>query len=734
MKTMQSIFQAPRALALAFALSLGGYGTVIASDGNPVFRGSWPGFSRGAITVAVSGEYAYASGDVGLDVFDLSQPSSPQRVGRCDIDGCNFEPYSTWAANLALSGHFAYLARGCRLDVIDIANPVQPARVGGYQAPYGGLECVAVSGNYAYVLGGRWDGTNWIRGLQVFGVSSPANPQSMGWCPIRRQGRDLVVSGNYAYVAENEQDVVGNWKGGLEVMDISSPATPKPVGWYDAGDAALTWVQKVAVSGNYAYLGGANGLQVIDISNPADPQLAGEIDTGAVGSLALSGKYAYVGTMEWNVSALKVIDISNPARPQWVGVSDSLGIGRGFMSAAVSSHYACVGVVDVGLQVIDISNPASPELLGVIETMGQTRNVALSGNYAYLAEGYAGLRVIDVSNAGSPRKVGEYHTSAAAETVAVSGKYACVGELEYAGGWVSRLEVVDISNPAEPKHVGWYDPGDAVWKPAVSGNYAYLPGPGGLQVIDVSNPADPQRVGGYADAKDLTGFVWNQSVAVVSNRAYVANGADGLLVLDVSNPTNITKVGGYRTVAQVWKIGVSGYYACLAGAYDLHVIDISNPTNPLLVGRYGLPEEGGWYIYTMAVAGNYVYLNLNVCGPGAVCRLEVIDISNPSHPERVGSGPYFADGVFGVAGSGNHIYLAGVTEGLLILEMQPFIKSIAMQSQDLKLSWEGFGLARLQRATRLTNPDWNDVPGSEATNNIILPIEGASAFFRLAKP
>jgi hypothetical protein len=272
------------------------------------------------------------------------------------------------------------------------------------------------------------------------------------------------------------------------------------------------------------------------------------------------------------------------------------------------------------------------------------------------------------------------------------------------------------------------------WKVALSGNYAYLPGPGGLQVVDISNPANPRRVGGYADAKDLTGFVFNQSVVVAGDYAYVANGTNGLLVLDVSDPTSITKVGGCEIGTEVWQIAVSGHFAYLAGTYDLHVIDISNPVNPLLVGRYELPEEGGWWIYTIAVAGKYVYLNLNVCGPGAACRLEVIDISNPSHPERVGSGPYFADGVGGMAVSGNQIYLAGGPEGLLILEMQPFIKSVAKQGQDLKLSWEGFGLARLQRATRLTDPDWQDVPGSEATNNITLPIEGASAFFRLAKP
>ena len=84
--------------------------------------------------------------------------------------------------------------------------------------------------------------------------------------------------------------------------------------------------------------------------------------------------------------------------------------------------------------------------------------------------------------------------------------------------------------------------------------------------------------------------------------------------------------------------------------------------------------------------------------------------------------------------SGNQVHLATGAEGLLILEMQPFVKSIAKEGQDLKLSWEGFGLARLQRATRLTNPDWRDLPGLEAASNATLPIDGASAFFRLVTP
>jgi hypothetical protein len=720
MKTMQSIFQAPRALALAFALSLGGCGTAIGGESNPVLIGSWPGFTRGsASAIVLCGNYAYVGkspweGD-SLDILDLSQPLNPQRVGRCDITG--FLPYDS-SANVAVSGHFMYLASSYGLEVMDIADPGHPQLVGGYEDSYPDyLDCLAVSGNYAYLAGERYEGAT-IHFLRVFDVSNPANPQRMGSCPSRKAGNQLVVSGNYAYLAEI---------GGLEVIDISNPADPKPAGWYAAGGAGAG---EVALSETFVFLAGSYGLQVIDVSNPASPRRVGQTDLNCgFGPLAMSGHCAYGVTIAWpSPPRLMVIDLFDHTHPQTVGTSDTL-LGTEPLSIAVSGHHAYVGSLDSGLQVIDIANPASPQALGANETMGTTDDVALSGNYAYLAEGHAGLKVIDVSNAASPRKVSEYYTIASAEAVVVSDKYAYVNESDYIGDeWVYRLEVVDISNPAEPKHVCWYNSGTWIGKPAVSGNYAYLPEPGGLQVIDISNPAGPQRVGGYADARDLTGL------AVAGDRAYVANGADGLLVLDVSNPTNVAKVGGCKIGTDAGTIAVSGHYACLAGTFDLHVIDISNPTNPLLVGRYELPEDGGWWIYTMAVVGNYVYLNLNMVGPGGGYRLEVIDISNPSHPERVGSGPYIADGVLGMEVSGNQIHLAGGTQGLLILELQPFIKSVANQGQDLKLSWEGFGLARLQRATRLTNPDWSDVPGSEATNSITLPIEGASAFFRLDKP
>lgn len=54
---------------------------------------------------------------------------------------------------------------------------------------------------------------------------------------------------------------------------------------------------------------------------------------------------------------------------------------------------------------------------------------------------------------------------------------------------------------------------------------------------------------------------------------------------------------------------------------------------------------------------------------------------------------------------------------------------------DLVLSWNDATVGlRLQRTSSLTAPDWQDVPGSETTNQVAWPAESGAAFFRLVEP
>jgi hypothetical protein len=59
-----------------------------------------------------------------------------------------------------------------------------------------------------------------------------------------------------------------------------------------------------------------------------------------------------------------------------------------------------------------------------------------------------------------------------------------------------------------------------------------------------------------------------------------------LVALDLE----LMRVGGYDTSGQAWDVAVSGNYAYVAdGTNGLQVIDVSNPANPQRVGQISQP-------------------------------------------------------------------------------------------------------------------------------------------------
>jgi hypothetical protein len=74
-------------------------------------------------------------------------------------------------------------------------------------------------------------------------------------------------------------------------------------------------------------------------------------------------------------------------------------------------------------------------------------------------------------------------------------------------------------------------------------------------------------------------------------------------------------------------VAVSGNYAyVVAGGSGLQVIDVSNPAHPQRVGGYDTIGAATG----VAVSGNYAYVADGFAG------LQVIDVSNPANPQRVG--------------------------------------------------------------------------------------------------
>lgn len=217
------------------------------------------------------------------------------------------------------------------------------------------------------------------------------------------------------------------------------------------------------------------------------------------------------------------------------------------------------------------------------------------------------------------------------------------GETNHEGG----LEIYGLENPSAPIPLGGCK--GRTWAKAVHvvGHYAYLAegaaktytnDPGLFEIIDVSDPANPVRLSGG----DTLGQA--NAVRVVNNYAYVAestrwtgtNLLGALEIFDVSTPTNPVRVAIFDTTGSVTSVEVSGHHAYLAdGVTDLQVLDISDPGNPQRVGDYHSDATHNACGFEPGGPANFVQVVGHLAYSAGENGLHVLDISDPMHPVSV---------------------------------------------------------------------------------------------------
>jgi hypothetical protein len=164
----------------------------------------------------------------------------------------------------------------------------------------------------------------------------------------------------------------------------------------------------------------------------------------------------------------------------------------------------------------------------------------------------------------------------------------------------------------------------------------------GLRIIDVTNPQSPIEIG-YNDSLNYA-----DRVVVSGNYAYVT---DGLLrIIDVSNAHGPTEAAYCHLPGTSMDVAVSGNYAYVTVGGGLQIVDVSDPHHPTLNGFCSTPHNPP---YGVAVSGNDVYV------ADADSGLRVIDVSDPQHPTEIGR---YHDSLLlarGVVVSGGYAYVAG---------------------------------------------------------------------------
>lgn len=504
--------------------------------------------------------------------------------------------------DIAIQGDYAYCALYRWLYIVDISDRFSPVIVARLFMPEcSGNNSIAVNGSYAYL-------SQRTGGLTVVDVSDPSAPAVVTTIPPPSMGdcRETAISGDYAYVA--------CYAAGLQVLSLADPANPVQVALLPP----LTFApREVMLSGSFAYLFRRyDAVDIVDISDPANPVYAGTIDPGYeyLIDADIVGSTVY---LSFEDSGLVIVDVSDPANPAEIGRYPLPGDYHCY-NLAVHDSVAYLQIISPQNEThtIDVSDPTQPTLIDYLEPMLDPGRLYISENYAYQYWRLPGnLFIYEVLDPTAFSLAGQCDVTVSAVSGAVSGGYA------FAHIYENYLSVIDISDPLRPAFASNLFIPAGTGPVEVSGNLACLIIDGMLYTIDVAAPATPQVLGTY----DFPGEVVD--LAVAGQHAFLADNSAGLLIVDISSPATPELVGssgpGFICVS------VSGDYAYAGRGPDgvgLHIIDISDPTGPDPITVYG-----DMVVDRVYAADGFAYVS------NSDILFTIIDVSDPLNPEDLGS-------------------------------------------------------------------------------------------------
>lgn len=531
-------------------------------------------------------------------------------------------------------------------------------------------------------------------------------------CPLRSaQALTLetvsYVSGDYMrhaaargdYLFRTTQDAMAGGK--LLIHDLSDPSHPRLAAALDLGHFAysLAVSEKLAVAGGW-------GLRLVGISDPAAPVDYGEsmLSRNPYG-LGLIGDTLYVADLN---EGLLVVDISNPAAPSVLG---GLGIGSGVVGLAVDPPYALLLDWYDRVHVVNVANPAAPTKVGVWQSPIEVTAMAVRGAYGYVV-GDEQLRVINLST-WPPVEHPAYRFDRQAYDLALAGCYAFVA-LSYPDAVVA----LDVSEPASPilaayLPVDWQgrdlaaSDSQAVliggegqvlgidadtltesyeiprmrvpvygFQVAASSGYAYVTSgwgssPGGeLSVINTTTPEAPVKAAALPSDASPTWVVAAGGLLYVSLDGI----SPSLAIYDIADPARPVNIGGLTWASGAGQhLAIRGHYAYVCTEYELRVFDISTPTSAAQVGSFGpLPNKG----MAVAVSGNHAFVAAGRAG------LQVIDVSDPQHPELAGSLSLPGD-ASGIAVAGRFALVATGDPGVRAIDISRPASPVEVMSFDV---------------------------------------------------
>jgi len=464
--------------SLAYTIS-GGYTDIsdddsfriysISNPANPVFRGACR--DSGSI-VSVAGNAAFLGDRWGLYVIDVTNPTSPHRIG-------------SWGSDIEqvhARGSLCFVTtRGSEpgditFHILDVAVPSLPHQIGSLDSAGGNdvflvdtlafgagendfnrLTIISIADSTAprligWAATGGWSmgiwtggpaqevfvGCHW-EGLQIYDTRNTSQPVRDTFLLGCDQSVDIDIDGERAYVA--------NDMAGLKILDISDPTGPSTLGSYDT-----TWqrpfMTSIVARDSFVFVDWSRPkFRTLDVADPTDPVFAGTCELfNYPEDMVVRDSFVYCAEM----NRFQVVNVARPREPVLVGSCNISGTGVDLLVRDTLAY-----VSSLPTQIVNLANPTSPSIIGTIPTHGN--GLAVRDSIAFAPALYDSMVIYNVRNPSAPVRIGR-HTFSGGHVW--NAGIALVGTLLYVGG--DLLHVIDVSDPLNPTEVTvWRPPDDA---------------------------------------------------------------------------------------------------------------------------------------------------------------------------------------------------------------------------------------------------------------------------------
>ncbi|UCC79065.1 MAG: hypothetical protein JSW64_12425, partial [Candidatus Zixiibacteriota bacterium] len=469
------------------------------------------------------------------------------------------------------------------------------------------IASMAHDGNYLYLSGNK--------GLQIYEGTNYANPQPIGFNPMRySQILDgISVFGDSLYYSWKENRSEDYWFGIMDVHDRSNP------------QVAIEFENEIWTSPEYRpichnrYLilltritSSHSFFGVYDLDSPPGTLFIIDSLQANFGKMKLYEDRLY----SIRTNSFMIYEFTGSTQPEFRGaiyyyhhIEDmSEMVISGDRYAFVTTWNAHVYKINVN----DLSNPLVVDSIIVPENLNhEFRDIEQHGDYSYAMTSrlndyvrHPGVHVIDWNLPGGPEMVQSVKKYSHCNGVRV------INDVAYTVTDNDNVMVVDVSDKSNPRVV---DPGYTIWGQSVKGDSNTLYALNGNMLIfyNLGDPLAPIIDWAYPIQLDpgfqLFDYAVYDTLLILYYYCGSPGGTGGFKILDISSRDSV------RVLSTVpVEVGISPMcldYPLLYVPTDVNfytiIFDISDPANPAAIDTLHNLTGGIFGVYTYE---NYVYV------------------------------------------------------------------------------------------------------------------------------